>query len=326
MKAVQIVKNIKAPVAAGLHHRLMCMTGENKGICYYLKSARIILGRSKTADIQVLDVKSSREHLEIVKVGQDYLLTDLGSQNGTIVNDLKIKQHNLKDGDKIIIGKTVLKYNVFKISDFEEKMKSNENLNELLKEDDSSDDDESTEDKGGSRKKILIGVVVALVFFFLLGEDEAPKDKDKAKEKNGVTQVNENFSALFNQKKEEVDADLKEQVQSLLHSGLREHREGNYFRAIKEFERVLKLQSRHGRATYYLSRTKQALDDEIEKNFIKARREEDALKLNEATVSYCSIIRLLTGYDDDERFVNATNKIKEIENKLGLEEGEIKCL
>ena len=48
------------------------------------------------------DIKSSREHAEIAQVGKDYNVTDLESQNSVVVNDLKIKQHTLNEGDKVI--------------------------------------------------------------------------------------------------------------------------------------------------------------------------------------------------------------------------------
>ncbi|MEI8347780.1 MAG: FHA domain-containing protein, partial [Pseudomonadota bacterium] len=93
------------------------MTGEKKGVTYFLKEKRAIMGRSEKADIQIFDVKASREHIELARVGNTYVLTDLKSQNGVMVNDLKVTQYTLKEGDKIIIGHTVYKFNDLKIDD-----------------------------------------------------------------------------------------------------------------------------------------------------------------------------------------------------------------
>ena len=102
-KAVKIVNNFRAPKKIGVHHRLLCLTGNNKGVSYYISGKRVVLGRSGEVDVQVLDEKASREHAEIVNINGDFILTDLKSQNGTIVEDLKITQHKLSNGDKIII-------------------------------------------------------------------------------------------------------------------------------------------------------------------------------------------------------------------------------
>ena len=108
--AVKIYKHFETPRAPGEYDRFICLTGENKGKAYFLLGKRVVMGRSEKCDIQILDLKSSREHLELTLVGKNYILTDLSSQNGVVVNDLKVKQHSLTDGDKVIVGKTVYKY------------------------------------------------------------------------------------------------------------------------------------------------------------------------------------------------------------------------
>jgi pSer/pThr/pTyr-binding forkhead associated (FHA) protein len=137
MKAnsIKIVKTLSPPSEAGTHYRLVCMTGKNKGLSYYINKDRVILGRSDNADVQVLDTKSSREHVELVKISDGYVLTDLGSQNGVVVNDLKVTQHNLVDGDRIIIGATVFKFNKIVV----------ERKFEIVEAEDEEDDDEDDE-------------------------------------------------------------------------------------------------------------------------------------------------------------------------------------
>lgn len=88
---------------------------------------------------------------------------------------------------------------------------------------------------------------------------------------------------------------------------------------------ALILHPNHSRSSFYLSKTKGALDDEISLNFLRARRETLALKYQGAIVSYCQVINLLEGYDSDERFVEAKEQIEILEEKLGLEKGATKC-
>lgn len=174
--SVQVAKNLKPPTVEGLHHRILCLTGENKGTSYYIKSNRIVLGRSDDADVKVMDSKSSKQHAEIVRVGTHYVLTDLKSQNGTMVNDLKVTQHTLKDGDKIIIGQTVFKYNAIKVE-----------TPKLLKEENNTDDDEDEEDeekKENTNKRPLLFLIVSLFVLFIVfggGDDEVKKKKTTIK-------------------------------------------------------------------------------------------------------------------------------------------------
>ena len=65
---------------------------------------RLVLGRGEDADIQVLDSGLSRQHCCIEKAGDDYFVSDLGSTNGTWVNDKQVKRRKLKPGDRVRIG------------------------------------------------------------------------------------------------------------------------------------------------------------------------------------------------------------------------------
>ena len=57
---IRLTRDLKMPEAVGTHYRVLCMTGKNKGLVYYLKGKRFVLGRTESADIQVLDTKCSR--------------------------------------------------------------------------------------------------------------------------------------------------------------------------------------------------------------------------------------------------------------------------
>ena len=109
-KNVLVLKHFEAPKDAGTYFRLVCLTGTSKGETYVLTGNRIVIGRGEKADIRLNDTKSSREHAEITKVGSNWVATDLGSQNGIMVNDKKVTQAQLSEGDKLIIGQTVFKF------------------------------------------------------------------------------------------------------------------------------------------------------------------------------------------------------------------------
>jgi predicted component of type VI protein secretion system len=71
-----------------------------------------ILGRSTKSDIFVPDARSSRNHCRIEQVDGRWKLTDLGSLNGTRVNDEQVTETNLADGDVIRIGSVTYRFDV----------------------------------------------------------------------------------------------------------------------------------------------------------------------------------------------------------------------
>jgi len=70
----------------------------------YVLNESVILGRSASADIQILDRRVSRQHARILVTADDVLLEDLGSHNGTFVHGLKVVRRALRTGDKVSIG------------------------------------------------------------------------------------------------------------------------------------------------------------------------------------------------------------------------------
>ncbi len=70
----------------------------------------VTLGRSPDANIVVTDPRSSRRHAEIRPAGHGFVITDLNSMNGTVVNGVPIREQPLTDGDEIRVGTTVLRF------------------------------------------------------------------------------------------------------------------------------------------------------------------------------------------------------------------------
>lgn len=66
------------------------------------------VGRMPDNDIELRDTLVSRRHTEFIKRGPKYTLYDLGSSNGTYVNNKKVDVKVLENGDEILIGETVL--------------------------------------------------------------------------------------------------------------------------------------------------------------------------------------------------------------------------
>lgn len=71
-----------------------------------ITSPRVVLGRSREADVRVADVNVSRRHAEVRQEGAGYWLVDLGSTNGVEVNGKRTERARLRDGDRILLGST----------------------------------------------------------------------------------------------------------------------------------------------------------------------------------------------------------------------------
>jgi len=87
---------------------LIVLAGASVGEMYKITSESTVIGRGQQADIQVIDEGISRRHAEIKHEGENILIRDLGSTNGTYCNGEKITEYQLSDGDKIQVGSTTI--------------------------------------------------------------------------------------------------------------------------------------------------------------------------------------------------------------------------
>ena len=89
---------------------LVVLYGDGLGKRYFLEKAEQIIGRSDAANIQVNQESVSRRHALLVTSQGRTRVRDLGSTNGTFVNDEPVEEMTLRDGDLIRIGQTIFKY------------------------------------------------------------------------------------------------------------------------------------------------------------------------------------------------------------------------
>ncbi|MBA2553566.1 MAG: DUF3662 and FHA domain-containing protein [Geodermatophilaceae bacterium] len=93
--------------AATLQHSLV-VDGPNTRYC--LGEGSNVIGRSQDAIVRLPDTGVSRRHVDITVQGDTAVAHDLGSTNGSIVNGQRIAAQQLRDGDVIRIGHSVLVY------------------------------------------------------------------------------------------------------------------------------------------------------------------------------------------------------------------------
>jgi hypothetical protein len=80
------------------------------GSRFDLPERPVTVGRAPDCDLVLADPTVSKHHCELRPEGADVVLVDLGSTNGTRVNDVGVHDRVLIDGDRIRVGATVLRF------------------------------------------------------------------------------------------------------------------------------------------------------------------------------------------------------------------------
>jgi pSer/pThr/pTyr-binding forkhead associated (FHA) protein len=87
---------------------LRIQTGQLAGTTVPVQDQSVIVGRGKNVAVRLSDEGSSRQHAEIFRVGALHFIRDLASRNGTFVNNRRITEAILREGDQIRIGDTAM--------------------------------------------------------------------------------------------------------------------------------------------------------------------------------------------------------------------------
>lgn len=97
-------------IALGQQPQLFVLSGAPLGRRVVLGEKPVLIGRGTGCQLLLETDSVSRQHARVEKRATGYVLVDLGSTNGSFVNEVRIVEHELRDGDQIKIGKAHLKY------------------------------------------------------------------------------------------------------------------------------------------------------------------------------------------------------------------------
>ena len=88
---------------------MVVLAGTNVGEMYRLEGVEVVIGRASNATVRLSDDGISRRHARVFAEGPAFMVEDLGSANGTMVNGVRIAgRQALEDGDKIRLGPTTI--------------------------------------------------------------------------------------------------------------------------------------------------------------------------------------------------------------------------
>lgn len=117
--AAQVVEGTDVEAQAGPHTQLIQMSEQasaqlivvgSKRRPYPLAKDILTIGRLDTGDVVLSDPGVSRKHAEVRREGDEWVVVDLSSTNGTIVNGQPVRRHRLASGDRIEVGETTIEF------------------------------------------------------------------------------------------------------------------------------------------------------------------------------------------------------------------------
>ncbi len=98
------------PVRSAKQYALRFISGKYQGGEFPLPNNKeVVVGRSSELDVVLVEDMVSRRHTKLTVSGDQIFIQDLGSTNGTFVNGEKIKRARLQEGDRILIGTSIIK-------------------------------------------------------------------------------------------------------------------------------------------------------------------------------------------------------------------------
>jgi tetratricopeptide (TPR) repeat protein len=104
-------RSTAAGVAAARPAKIVVIAGPSEGEEFALSEAEYTVGRSSDNPICIQDTSVSRKHVTLRKAPSGWMVSDMGSGNGTIVNGEPIGEETLlANGDVITLGDTELRY------------------------------------------------------------------------------------------------------------------------------------------------------------------------------------------------------------------------
>lgn len=88
---------------------LVVTTGGRSGERIPLTGEPIVIGRGEDADLRLTDLNVSESHARLYLDGSQWVVEEAHPGNETFVNDLQVPEYVLRDGDRIRIGRSILK-------------------------------------------------------------------------------------------------------------------------------------------------------------------------------------------------------------------------
>lgn len=317
MGAALKFKHADVPRQASERARLKIVEGPDLGATYVVSSASATIGRGEDCDVILSDLKTSRKHAELVLVGDQWKIRDLGSANGIKCNGKVTRNAVVKSGDTVSLGATTLELispeagtamlralprSIEQVqadqAAFEAQKKKVRQLAQIGGP--AKPTAAAAPAAGKSPKGILILVALAAVGYVVMTSSDKPSVLRKHTEKKDLAQFLPSTS---------TDAAVNHSAEMFLKSGFREFREKNYLRARTQFETVLQIDPSNTLAQRYLQNCNQGIDDEVKFELDRGKKAYESGALKQARLHYEGVLRLLYRDQSNPAYVEARDQL-----------------
>ncbi len=109
---VTVSRDLKGIIELAAHQQaqLIVLSEPRLGSRIVLGESPVEIGRGSSCNLIVDSDSLSRRHARIEWTGSGHRVVDLGSTNGSFVNGMRTSSHDLRDGDRVQLGKVLMKY------------------------------------------------------------------------------------------------------------------------------------------------------------------------------------------------------------------------
>lgn len=324
----------KLPKQTGEKARLKVAHGMDQGAVYVIYADRATIGRADDADVFLSDLKASRVHAELLRVPEGWSVKDLGSANGILWNGRQTRAAQLRIGDTLTIGETILEFypaeaggalltapakSVGEIESIhrsiDDQKKSFLSILKVGIEPNARPKAQTSFGAQGgmnSRKLVIYGVL-GLAILMTLSEDKSkssatakkPVTEKKAKEQNGLAE--RGLASYLPQAP--VNEETRRYADYFFKAGFREYRERNFLRAMTNFETVLQIDPYHSLAKLYQQNCRIEMEETIKESLRRGKIALDSGKLREAKGQFESVMRLLYRDQSNPMFLEAKEQL-----------------
>jgi small-conductance mechanosensitive channel len=93
------------------HHRLTVVAGPVKGLEFPVQGEELVIGRAEECGVELRDPSISKQHARLVRRDERWLVEDMGSRHGTLLNDRPVEGAELlRSGDEVRVGGSTLRF------------------------------------------------------------------------------------------------------------------------------------------------------------------------------------------------------------------------
>lgn len=244
--------------------------GPNRGDLYKISPPGVIIGRDPSASqITLFDSRVSRQQCRIDFTDQTITIEDLSGKSTTLVNEAAITNHELRHGDKITMGDTVM---IFEVATAELKSASSRPRLRIENGTVTAASPAKKMDPKNMRILLILAVGAIAVIYLSMTPDKKAGAPSKVADSETVNAALESVQKR-QQELEKSTANMSDQdiynrrsAQRHYIRGFRDYQNGKYARAIEAFQTALATDPKHAQARRYYKLSEKKRQDLVDRH------------------------------------------------------------